>query len=55
MIKNFVFSKKATTFDKIFNLTLTTLESGIDKGQLINMGPGKFGKKINIGHVLCGK
>ena len=37
----------------------TTLESGIDVGQLINVGPGKFGKKnkrraLNT-HVLCSK
>ena len=36
-----------------------TLESGIDVGQLINVGPGKFGKKnkrraLNT-HVLCTK
>ena len=26
-----------------------TLASGIDVGQGINVGPGKFGKRINIG------
>ena len=26
-----------------------TLESGIDVGQGINVGPGKFAKRINIG------
>ena len=36
---------------------LTTLESGIDIGQGINVGPGKLGKKnkrraLNT-HVLC--
>ena len=36
-----------------------TLESGIDVGQGINVGPGKFGKKnkrraLNT-HVLCSK
>ena len=39
--------------------TLRTIESGIDVGQLINVGPGKFGKKnkhraLNT-HVLCSK
>ena len=37
----------------------TTLESGIDVGQLINVGPGKFAKKnkrraLNT-HFLCSK
>ena len=27
----------------------STLDSGIDIGQGINVGPGKFGKEINIG------
>jgi hypothetical protein len=39
--------------------TLFTLASGIDVGQGINIGPGKFGKKnkcraLNT-HVLCSK
>ena len=44
---NFVFSKKATKIEEIFtiDLTLTTLESGIDVGHGINIGPGKFVKK----------
>ena len=38
---------------------IATLESGIDVGQLINVGPGKFVKKnkrraLNT-HVLCSK
>ena len=38
---------------------LNTLASGIDVGQGINVGPGKFGKKnrhmaLNT-HVLCSK
>ena len=38
---------------------LGTLESGIDVGQLINVGPGKFAKKnkrraLNT-HFLCSK
>ena len=40
-------------------LAKPTLESGIDVGELINVGPGKFGKKnkrraLNT-HVLCSK
>ncbi len=42
-----------------FNEVKVTLESGIDVGQLINVGPGKFGKNnkhraLNT-HVLCSK
>ena len=42
---------------EISDCNLTTLESGIDVGQGINVGPGKLGKKnkrraLNT-HVLC--
>ena len=53
------------SFNKIFWSSFgskhiwTTLASGIDVGQGINVGPGKFGKKnkrraLNT-HVLCSK
>jgi hypothetical protein len=32
------------------DMKLHTLESGIDLGQGINVGPGKFSEKINVGH-----
>ena len=43
----FIYSEKATKSYEISNLLLTgtTLESGIDVGQRINVGPGKFAKK----------
>ena len=44
-------------FYKQHTIKKTTLESGIDVGQGINVGPGKLGKKnkpraLNT-HVLC--
>ena len=41
-----MFSKKATKIDEIFTVDLTlTLESVIDVGQGISIGPGRFGNK----------
>ena len=45
--------------DIFFSLHAGTLASGINVGQGINVGPGKFGKKnkrraLNT-HVLCSK
>ncbi len=45
--------------NKVQNACSSTLESGIDVGQPINVGPGIFGKKnkhraLNT-HVLCSK
>ena len=46
-------------FQNSYVLQIITLASGIDVGQGINVGPGKFGKKnkrraLNT-HVLCSK
>ena len=37
--------------NKLQSFFLPTLESGIDVGQGINVGPGKFVKKVNVGHA----
>jgi hypothetical protein len=54
-----LWSLKANVSQEILNLHSLrhTLESGIDVGQEINVGPGKLGKKnkrraLNT-HVLC--
>ena len=45
------FSEKLNFYSLVYKnfvghkLEVRTLESGIDVGQLINVGPGKFGKK----------
>ena len=43
----------------ILSFFCITLQSGIDVGQLINVGPGKFGKKNKCRaldtHFLCSK
>ena len=35
---------KRITYLEIYTVVLHTLDSGIDVGQKINVGPGKFGK-----------
>ena len=51
------FSLKESAFEDYWIKEPGTLESGIDVGQGINVGPGKLGKKnkrraLNT-HVLC--
>ena len=38
---------KRITYLEIYTVVLHTLDSGIDVGQKINVGPGKFGKNNN--------
>ena len=51
--------KKTDKMNEIGLRTVGTLASGIDIGQGINVGPGKFGKKNNrralSAHLLCSK
>jgi len=62
LIKTGFAEKKVRPKFPLFELAATfdlTLESGIDVGQLINVGPGKFVKKnkrraLNA-HFLCSK